>query len=221
MHWSTSSASGVPDRPHPRLDFSRRAIVATLLAGAASAAASGLGLAEAVPAVDRRLVNRALEAVFRHHDRIWSRDVVAIADFGLPSCAPRFFLVDILAGSSTALRVTHGRGSDPEHSGTLQAFSDVIGSGATAEGAYLIGELYDGTHGPSRRLIGLDPTNAHAEERTIVIHSAWYADPALIRNQGKLGRSDGCFVFAEQDIGQVLTRLGRGRLLFAGSSQHG
>ncbi|WP_321163671.1 MULTISPECIES: murein L,D-transpeptidase catalytic domain family protein [unclassified Sphingomonas] len=174
------------------------------------------GLATAAPMIDPRLADRALAALFRHHRHIWSRDVVAIADFGLPSAIPRFFLVDIVRGTTTALLVAHGKGSDPDHSGMLQGFSDAVGSAATSEGAYLTGDPYDGIHGPSRRLIGLDPGNAHAEERAIVIHSAWYANPDMVAKQGKLGRSDGCFAFGEQDIATVLARLGKGRMLYAG-----
>ncbi len=183
---------------------------------AAAAFARPLGLAAAAPMIDPRLVDRALAALFRHHRHIWSRDMIAIADFGLPSSVPRLFLVDILRGTATALLVAHGKGSDPDHEGRLQRFSDVVGSAATSEGAYLTGDAYEGIHGPSRRLIGLDPTNAHAEERAIVIHSAWYADPDMIAKQGKLGRSDGCFAVGEADIATVLARLGKGRLLYAG-----
>ena len=200
---------------------SRRAALAGLAAvcGMAGAAtAHPPGLASAAPMIDPLLVNRALDALFRHHDAIWSRDVIAIADYGLPSSTPRFFLVDILVGITTSLLVAHGSGSDPDHSGRLQSFSDAIGSAATSEGAYLTGEIYDGIHGPSRHLIGLDPTNAHAVERAIVIHSAWYANPDMLAKQGKLGRSDGCFAVGEQDIDLVLSRLGHGRLLYAGKS---
>lgn len=196
--------------------LTRRALIGALLATPAFARQPGLATAAA--AVDPRLVDRALAALFRHHAAIWSRDVVAIADFGLPSSVPRFFLVDILRGSTTALLVAHGKGSDPDHSGRLQSFSDAVGSAATSEGAYLAGETYEGIHGPSRRLIGLDPTNAHAEERAIVIHAAWYADAEIVARQGKLGRSDGCFAFGQADIAMVLARLGRGRLLYAGRS---
>lgn len=194
----------------------REAIGAALAACAAPALAAPPGLASIATGVDPRLVQRALDALFRHHAALWSRDMIAIADFALPSSTPRFFLVDMLHGSCTALLVAHGKGSDPDHSGVLQSFSDVVGSGATSEGAYLTGDAYDGIHGPSRRLLGLDPTNAHAEERAIVIHSAWYANPDMIAKQGRLGRSDGCFAFGEQDIATVLARLGKGRLLYAG-----
>lgn len=196
----------------------RQALGACLAFSGLPLAAAPPGLASAAPMIAPVLVNRALDALFRHHRSIWSRDVIAIADFALPSSAPRFFLVDILKGMTTGLLVTHGKGSDPEHSGMLQTFSDVVGSAATSEGAYLTGEAYEGVHGASRRLAGLGPSNAHAEERAIVIHSAWYANPDVAARQGKLGRSDGCFAFGEQDIGLVLARLGRGRLLYAGRS---
>lgn len=203
--------------------FARRAVLGAGLVGIGMPilSAAPRGLAGSAPMIDRRLVNRALEALFRHHAHIWSRDVIAIADFGLPSATPRFFLVDILKGIATSFLVAHGKGSDPDHSGMLQGFSDAIDSGATSEGAYLVGDVYAGVHGPSRRLVGLDPDNAHAEERAIVIHSAWYANDDIVARQGKLGRSDGCFAFGERDIGAVLSRLGRGRLLYAGRAHHG
>lgn len=187
--------------------------VGTGLAGAASARPPGL--ATAAPMIDPSLANRALAALFHHRARIRSANVIAIADFGRPSSEPRLFLVDVVRGLTTAMRVAHGKGSDPDHGGRLQLFSDIVGSGATSEGAYLTGEQYEGIHGASRRLIGLDPTNQHAEERAIVIHSAWYANPDVVERQGKLGRSDGCFAVAEQDIGPLLRTLGPGRLLYA------
>lgn len=196
--------------------LSRRALLGALLASPATARLPGL--ASIAPGVDPRLLDRALAALFRHHDAIWSRDVIAVVDFGLPSSVPRFFLIDLLQGTTTSLLVAHGKGSDPDHSGKLQSFSDEVGSAATSEGAYVTGDAYVGVHGPSRRLIGLDPTNAHAEERAIVIHSAWYANPDIVVSQGKLGRSDGCFAVGEADIAMLLARLRRGRLLYAGRS---
>jgi hypothetical protein len=38
----------------------------------------------------------------------------------------------------------------------------------------------------------------------------------MLAQQGKLGRSDGCFVFGEADLAIVLARLGQGRLIYAG-----
>jgi len=169
--------------------FSRRAVLGGLSAVSLlpARAAPPPGLAAAAPMIDPALANRALAALFRHHAAIWSRDVIAIADFGLPSALPRLFLVDIVSSMTASLFVTHGKGSDPNHTGMLQSFSDEVGSAATAEGAYLTGDAYVGAHGPSRRLIGLDPSNRHAEERAIVIHSAWYAAPGSPRARAGSG----------------------------------
>ena len=65
------------------------------------------------------------------------------------------------------------------------------------------------------RLAGLEPDNNNADTRAIVVHGAWYADPSLIATQGKLGRSEGCFVFGEDLLPMILYKLGPGRLLFA------
>jgi hypothetical protein len=202
--------------------LSRRTVLGSgiglAIAGASSASAAQRGLAAAAASVNPWLVARALDALALHNTAIWSRDVIAIADFGLPSATPRLHLIDILAGTCTSLRVAHGKGSDPNHKGWLQSFSDEPGSGATSEGAYLTGPTYTGVHGLSRRLTGLDPTDAHAEDRAIVIHSAWYASAEVAAAQGKLGRSDGCFAVSEQDIALLLSRLGEGRLLYAGKA---
>lgn len=201
------------------ITLSRRALLAGMaVAAAPPALARQTGLWDAAPEVSPILRARALRALAGHESRIWSRDRVAIVDFGLPSAVPRLFLIDLLAGRTEAMLVAHGSGSDPDHEGRLQHFSDVVGSEATSEGAYLTGEPYVGIHGRSRRLIGLDATNAHAEERAIVIHPAWYVGPEIIARQGRLGRSNGCFAVSAADIGPLLARLGRGRLLYAGSS---
>ncbi len=205
------------------MPWTRRSLLGSLIAATTATPAlayrqRGL-VAAAAPAVDRTLVARALDALAAHSAAIWSRDVIAIADFGLPSAVPRLHLIDILTGTTTSLRVAHGKGSDPDHTGMLQSFSNAMGSAATSEGAYLVGETYVGVHGLSRRLAGLDPSNADAEARAIVIHSAWYANADVAARQGRLGRSDGCFAVAESDIATVLALLGEGRLLYAGRSR--
>lgn len=163
-----------------------------------------------------RLLERARDAFQRHGNRITQRDVVAIADYSVHSAIPRFFLYAPETGQVTALRVAHGRGSDPAHSGFLHRFSAQPGSAASSEGAYLTSDAYVGQHGRSRRLIGLDPENSTAFARAIVIHGAWYCEPKLLQQTGKLGRSEGCFAFSQSDVELVLDRLGPGHLLYSG-----
>lgn len=161
------------------------------------------------------LLSRAKAALEAHKDRISNRDLLAIADFSKPSRDPRFYLVNLQNGQSTTFLVAHGKGSDPGHSGWVQSFSNSHGSEATSAGSYLVGETYFGQYGESRRLIGLDPQNDQAEARAIVIHPAWYVNQTLIQEQGKIGRSQGCFAFSQADIGQILERVAPGSLLYA------
>ena len=184
------------------------------------------GVAAAIPVrapalpLDRKIlpqamITRAKAAMDAHGTAILHRDRMAIADFSQPSRLPRFYLVDLAAGKTEAFLVSHGRGSDPAHSGWLERFSNLPGSNASSDGAYLTGEYYTGKHGRSQRLIGLDPSNNNAEARAIVIHGAWYVSNDMVRQHGKLGRSEGCFAFAEDRLGKVLERLGPGRLIYA------
>lgn len=151
----------------------------------------------------------------RNKSAIWLRDSVGIADFSRPSNEPRFFVVDLVGGKVRPFLVAHGRGSDPEHEGLVRKFSNEFESLASSRGAFLTHTWYDGIHGPSMRLYGLDPDNNNAEARAIVVHGAWYANPDMIEKQGKLGRSDGCFAFPEDDLMQIIARLGPGRLIFS------
>jgi hypothetical protein len=181
--------------------------------GAAAALFAAPALAQS-----RTLASVAREGLERHASSIQHSDIVGIADFAAPSRAPRFYLVNIAEGRATSHLVSHGRGSDPAHTGWVERFSNEPGSNASSPGAYRTGAYYSGQHGRSQRLIGLDPTNSNAEPRAIVIHGAWYVSDAMVRQHGKLGRSEGCFAFDETNgsLDEVLACLGPGRLLYAG-----
>ena len=194
--------------------FSRRHFL-----GAAAAGSAGLVAPRAFAAVqsfDRPvLLSRALAALDAHGSKIPFRDVVGIVDFAAPSRVPRFHLVDLGNGRMTTHLVAHGRGSDPGNTGWAHMFSNRPGSNASSCGSFVIGGSYYGKHGRSRRLRGLDPENSNAANRAIVIHSADYVTRQMARSQGRVGRSLGCFTVTKDDLGEVLTRLGEGRLLFA------
>jgi L,D-transpeptidase catalytic domain len=189
--------------------------------GAGAAAFAGVvlrpaqGLALEINSGGIPLLSRAKAALDRHSTRIAYQDVMAIADFSAASHTPRLHLVDLLQGSTATLLVAHGRGSDPDNTGWLERFSNRPGSNASSNGSFMTGQTYTGKHGLSRKLIGLDPGNDEAEQRAIVIHSAKYVSSAMAAEQGRIGRSEGCFTVSEADLAQVIARLGAGRLLFA------
>ncbi len=160
------------------------------------------------------LLAQARDAMARHRDRVRDTDRMAIVDFGQHSSKPRFHLIDLKAGTVQSFLVAHGRGSDPAHTGWLKSFSNVDGSAASSQGAYLTGEAYEGKHGHSRRLTGLDAENSNALSRGIVIHSAWYVTPDMAAGPG-IGRSEGCFALSARDHATVMDQLGADCLLLA------
>jgi hypothetical protein len=161
------------------------------------------------------LLRRALGALEQHRASIACHDVIGIADFSLPSSAPRFHLLDIATGSVSSHLVAHGRGSDPSHTGWLERFSNEPQSHATSAGAYKTDGLYNGAHGRSLRLDGLDASNSNAAARAIVVHGAPYVSTEILHDHGVLGRSLGCFALANSSLEVVLARLGPGRLIYA------
>ena len=136
-------------------------------------------------------------------------------DFSKSSSEARFHLVDLMNGTVESHLVAHGRGSDPDHSGFVERFSNDFGSYATSNGAYTTGDYYDGKYGLSMKVQGLDWSNNNAEARAIVIHNAWYAEPEMIAQHGKLGRSEGCFAFSRASQWDVMRRLAGGRMIYA------
>ena len=167
------------------------------------------------PSIDPSLLARARASFDRHRGVLTHTDTVVIADFSKASREQRFFILDTNSGRVSKHLVAHGRGSDPDHSGFVERFSNAVGSEASSNGAYVTGDYYPGKYGRSLRVSGLDPSNSNAYSRAIVVHSAWYAEPGVIAEHGKLGRSEGCFALPYDSLQEVLQRTGPGRFLYA------
>ena len=163
--------------------------------------------------INPQLLARAKAALNSH--QVGPRDTMGVVDFSLPSSEPRFHLVNLLDGSVESHLVAHGRGSDPDHSGFVEHFSNEFGSYATSNGTYVTGDYYDGKYGLSMKVRGLDWSNYNAEPRAIVIHNAWYAEDDMIPLHGKLGRSEGCFAMSRDSQYAVMRKLAGGRMIYA------
>lgn len=172
-------------------------------------------VAQPNPLYDARLREIAKRELERAGRTVWRHDIVGIADFARPSTLPRLHFVYLERGEIRSFFVSHGRGSDPAHSGFLQTFSNQVGSEATSRGAYLTCEWYKGKYGTSIRLEGLDRDNSNALDRAIVMHPAAYAADDMIQKFGKLGRSEGCFAMGPEHFNEALWNLSGGRLLYA------
>jgi L,D-transpeptidase catalytic domain len=196
-------------------NLTRRQMIKFGAAGVAMAA-SGPALASIIPEQgSTALFARARAALRLHQGRLDHTDRIGIIDFSRPSSAPRFFIVDTASGQMTTHLVAHGRGSDPARTGWVQRFSNAPGSLASSSGAYVTGDAYQGGHGRSMRLEGLDSMNSNVETRAIVVHAAWYVSPERARATGLIGRSEGCFAMSTSSRDAVMAQLGAGRLMYA------
>lgn len=160
------------------------------------------------------MLERALGYFHANSGGISNRDFMGIIDFSQHSSRPRFYIVDMRDGSVKAIRVAHGRGSDPDHDGFATLFSNTPNSNASSLGFYLTGETYIGKYGKSMRLHGLSSTNSNALSRAIVIHEAAYVQEASV----KQGRSFGCPAVAASEIANVISSLKGGALIYGGIS---
>ena len=140
-------------------------------------------------------------------------DLLVMVDYTKPSTEERLFIIDLrkkqLLISSL---VAHGRGT-----GDLYAtnFSNKNNSYSTSSGFYLTGNIYNGKNGESLELYGLEKgKNDNARKRTIVIHSAYYANKSFAEKYGRLGRSKGCLVLPTDLNTKIINLISGGVVLY-------
>jgi hypothetical protein len=137
---------------------------------------------------------------------IVKKTVLTIIDFDLPSTEKRLWVIDMTTSSILFhTYVAHGK-----NSGELYAnqFSNESESFKSSLGFYSTGEVYNGKHGKSLKLDGLEKgINDNARNRGIVIHAADYVSDFFIKAHNRLGRSQGCpalpIEFTEKIINKI------------------
>jgi hypothetical protein len=118
-------------------------------------------------------------------------ELLTVIDFSLPSTEERLWVID-MSCQRIVLKslVAHGRNSGLAYA---TDFSNENESFKSSLGFYLTGEVYNGKHGVSLRLDGLEyGVNHKARERAVVVHGADYVNQKLAKRQGYIGRSLGC-----------------------------
>lgn len=160
--------------------------------------------------LDPAVLDEALKHFEEHQSAIANQRYIGIIDYTLHSRVPRFFLFDTVLGTTERMHVAHGAGSDLDHDGRPEAFSNRPGSRMTSLGAYVTAETYHGRHGLSLRLDGLSATNSKARERAIVIHGADYVSPL----RGTLGRSWGCPAVERTVSAKLIEKIKGGAFLY-------
>lgn len=118
-------------------------------------------------------------------------DYLTLIDYSLPSNQKRLWVFNLKEKKLLYhTYVAHGLNSgvrDPYF------FTNTLNSKASSIGVYSTEESYYGRDGLSLKLKGLEEKfNDHAQQRSIVLHSAWYAEEDFIKKYGRAGRSWGC-----------------------------
>jgi hypothetical protein len=167
------------------------------------------------------------------HQPIFSKkDVLAVFDISRPSAEKRFYLFDFKSGRVTAHYAAHGKDNGPNAKavkfkgfrtdldmvplGPLKtAHSEVMGHYKT------IVDRYDGTVYPNMIVAALEGAASynsyinHTPPFKWIIHPNWYTTAAFrAKNNGMLGRSNGCITLDPVENNQLITRLQDGALVY-------
>ncbi|RRB07282.1 murein L,D-transpeptidase catalytic domain family protein [Larkinella rosea] len=143
----------------------------------------------------------------------FARSILSIVDLSQPSNRKRLYVIDLDQHKLLfQTYVAHGR-----NSGELMAaaFSNTFSSFQSSLGFYQTLNTYQGKHGLSLQLKGLEQGfNDNAFSRAIVMHGADYVCEDFIRKTGRLGRSQGCPAIDNAVCKDIIQAIKGGSCLF-------
>lgn len=139
--------------------------------------------------------------------------LLTIIDYTLPSNVKRLWVLDL--GTNQLLFTTwvaHGKNSGDV---LPTKFSNIPESRQSSIGLFVTGHIYQGKHGASLKLYGLDKGfNDKAEPRAIVMHAAPYVNKHAAA-AGRIGRSWGCPAVPPIKAKTLIPALADGSLVFS------
>jgi len=149
-----------------------------------------------------------------------NQDRLTVVDFDLPSTEKRLWVLDLSAHKVLYhTLVAHGHNSGENEA---SSFSNTNESNMSSLGFYVTGHEYEGKHGHSLRLNGMDEGfNTNALARSVVMHGADYVSEAFIKQNGRLGRSLGCPALPLDSYAQIIDLVKGGSCLFLNKSNAG
>jgi L,D-transpeptidase catalytic domain len=160
------------------------------------------------------------------------KDALAVFDISQPSANKRFYLLDFKSGRVTAHYAAHGRDNGPNAKATkfkgFQTDLDMVPLGPlkTTHSEVMdhyktIVDRYDGTVYRNMIVVVLEGVTAYNKyiNQTPpfkwIMHPNWYTTAAFrAKNNGMLGRSNGCITVDPVDNNQLITRLQDGALVY-------
>jgi len=175
-------------------------------------------------------VQRAVE--ISHQPVFPKKDVLAVFDISQPSANKRLYVLDFKSVQVTAHYAAHGRDNGPNARATkfkgFQKDLDMVPLGPlkTAHSEVMnhyrrIVDRYDGTVYPNMIvavLEGITPYNSyinHTPPFRWIIHPNWYTTAGFrAKNNGMIGRSNGCITVDPAENNQIVRRLQGGALVY-------
>ncbi len=146
------------------------------------------------------------------------KQLLSIVDFDKPSTEKRFWVLDLKKKKVVYnTYVSHGKNTGDN---MAEQFSNINDSNMSSLGFYVTEDTYFGKHGLSLKLEGMDEKfNSNAKMRNIVMHGAEYVGEDFIRQQGRLGRSQGCPALPMGEHLEVIEKVRDRTVLFLHASK--
>jgi len=161
-----------------------------------------------------------------------NKDALAVFDISQPSAKKRLYVLNFKSGQVTTHYASHGKDNGPharavKFSG-FQTDLDMVPLGPlkTAHSEVMdeyreIVDRYNGTTYPNLVVLALEgvtPYNDYINHVPLFkwfIHPSWYTTAGYrAKNNGMLGRSNGCIVVDPVENNQIITRLQDGALVY-------
>ena len=160
------------------------------------------------------------------------KDALAVFDISQPSASKRFYLLDLKSSHVTAHYAAHGRSNGPNIKAVkfkgFQKDLDMVPLGPlkTAHSEVMdhyktIVDRYDGTVYRNMIIVVLEGVTSynsyinHTPPFKWILHPNWYTTAGYrAKNNGMLGRSNGCITVDPVDNNQLVSRLADGALVY-------
>lgn len=168
-----------------------------------------------VPSLHSDVLSQALKAHRNAKAKGHTKsELVTVIDYSKPSTEKRLWVIDLTKKKVLFHElVAHGKGSGENHA---TKFGNTNASHLTSLGIFVTAETYDGKHGYSLKLDGLDKgVNDRARDRAIVFHGADYATADFAKKYGRLGRSHGCPAVGPTVAKSLIDTIKDGTVVFA------
>lgn len=151
-------------------------------------------------------LRHTLGVFLENQKQIPEQRYISVVDFDKRGSQNRWFFIDLTTGQITSYKVSAGKGSVNQKTGMATRFSNKTGTKASSLGCAIAGGHYDGKHGDSIHIHGMESTNSNSCSRPLAVHQTK-------KYPAGTGRSNGCLAIAPRQRETIYNMLGSGGLV--------